>query len=71
MYFLWNLPFFKMVLPKTNFSSFLKPWADKGSTNQFLWQGVMHFMPLHLKNACCGRGAQCNSFSLEVCLLSD
>ena len=25
---LWNLPFFKMVPPKTNFFSFLKPWAN-------------------------------------------
>ena len=25
MYLLWNLPFFKMVLPKTNFFSLLKP----------------------------------------------
>ena len=44
MYLLWNLPFFKMVLPKTNFFSFLKPWADNSSTNQypcqfFLWPG--------------------------------
>ena len=28
MYLLWNLPFFKMVPPKTNFFSFLKPWAN-------------------------------------------
>ena len=31
MYLLWNLPFFKMVPPKTNYS-FLKPWVDNGST---------------------------------------
>ena len=31
---LWNLPFFKMVPPMANFYSFLKPWADKSSTNQ-------------------------------------
>ena len=29
----WNLPFFKMVLPKSKFFSFLKPWADNGSTS--------------------------------------
>ena len=33
-YLLWNSPFFKMVLSKTNSFSFLKPWADNGSTNQ-------------------------------------
>ena len=57
MYLLWNLPILKMVLPKTIFSSFLKPWADKGSTNPFLWQGMTHHMPFYLKNAYCGRGA--------------
>ena len=33
MYLLWNLPFFRMVPPKTNFFffSFLKPWADNRS----------------------------------------
>ena len=35
MYLLWNLPFFKMVPPKTFFFSFLKPWADNDSTNQY------------------------------------
>ena len=35
MHLLWNLPFFKMVLPKTNIFSFLKSWADNGSTNQY------------------------------------
>ena len=30
MYLLWNLPFFTMVPPKTNFFSFLKPWAENG-----------------------------------------
>ena len=38
MYLLWNLPFFKMVPPKTNLFSFLKPWADNGSTNQYSCQ---------------------------------
>ena len=38
MYLLWNLPFFKMVPPKTNFFSFLKPWADNSSTNQYSYQ---------------------------------
>ena len=40
MYLLWNLPFFKMTLPKTKFFffSFLKPWADNGSTNQYSCQ---------------------------------
>ena len=27
-YLLWNLPYFKMVPPKTKLFSFLKPWAD-------------------------------------------
>ena len=35
---LWNLPFFKMVPPKTNCFSFLKPWADNSSTNQYSYQ---------------------------------
>ena len=34
VYFLWNLPFFQMVLPKTNIFSFLKPWAGNGSTKE-------------------------------------
>ena len=37
MYLLWNLPFFKMVPPRTNFF-FLKPWADSSSTNQYSYQ---------------------------------
>ena len=64
MYLLWNLPFFKMVPPKTNFFSFsfLKPWADNHSTNQYSYQlfygwGMTHFMPSYLKNAYCGGGA--------------
>ena len=39
MYLLWNLPFFKMFPPRTkNFFSFLKPWADNDSTNQYSCQ---------------------------------
>ena len=38
MYFLWNLPFFKMVPPKTSFFSFFKPWAYNSSTNQYSYQ---------------------------------
>ena len=38
MYLLWNLPFFKMVPPKTKFFPFLKPWSDNGSTNQYSCQ---------------------------------
>ena len=34
MYLLWNLPFFKMVSPKINFFSFLKPWADISSNQE-------------------------------------
>ena len=61
MHLLWNLPFFKMVPPKTNFFSFLKPWADNSSTNQYSHQlfyswGMTHVMPSYLKNAHCGRG---------------
>ena len=33
MYLLWNLPFFKIVPPKTNFFYFLKPSADNSSTD--------------------------------------
>ena len=36
MYLLWDLTFFKSVLPKTNFR--LKPWVDKGSINQYSCQ---------------------------------
>ena len=57
----WNLPFFKMVPPQTNFFSFLKPWADNSSTNQYSYHlfygwGMTHFLPSYLKNAHCGRG---------------
>ena len=50
MYLLWNLPFFKMVPPKTNFFPFLKSWADNSSTNQYsyhLFYGweMTHFLP--------------------------
>ena len=38
VYLFWNLPFFKMVPPKTNFSSFLKPGADNSSTIQYSYQ---------------------------------
>ena len=34
----WNLPFFKMVPPKTDFFSLLKPWADNSSANQYSCQ---------------------------------
>ena len=76
MHLLWNLPFFKMVPPKTNFFTFLKPWANNTSTNQYSYQlfngwEMTHLMPSYLKNAYCGRGAWWNSFSLEVSLLSD
>ena len=75
MYLLWNLPFFKMVPPKTNIFSFLKPWADNGSTNQYSCQ-LLHgqqmtqLLPAYLKNSCCGREAWWNLLSLEdVCLI--
>ena len=62
MHLLWNLPFFKMVPPKTNFFSFPKPWVNNSSTNQYSYQlfygwGMTHLMPSYHKNACCGRGA--------------
>jgi len=38
MYLLWNLPFLEMVPPETNFFSFLKPWANNSSTNQYSYQ---------------------------------
>ena len=53
---LWNLPFFKMVPPKTNFFfSFLKSWAGNSSTNQYSYQlfygwGMTHLVPSCLKN---------------------
>ena len=58
MHLLWNLPFFKMVPPKTNFFPFLKPWADNSSTNQYLYLllygwGMTHLVPSYLKNAHC------------------
>ena len=72
MYLLWNLPFFRMVPPKTNFFffSFLKPWADNRSTNQYSYQlfygqGMTHLMPSYRKNAHCGRGAWWNSSALR------
>ena len=76
MYLLWNLPFFKIIPPKTNFFSFLKPWADNSSTNQYLYQlfygwEMTYPMPSYLKNAHCGTGAWWNSISLEASLLSD
>ena len=62
MHLLWNLPFFKMVLPKTNIFSFLKPWANNSSTNQYLYQlfygwEMAHLVQSYLKNAYCRRGA--------------
>ena len=43
------------------FFSFLKPWADNGSTNKYscrlLRPGMTHFVPSYLKNAYCERGA--------------
>ena len=38
MYLFWNLPFCKMVPPKTNFFSLLTPWADNSLTNQYSCQ---------------------------------
>ena len=64
MYLLWNLPFFKMVPPKTKlfFFSFLQPWANSSSTNQYAYQlfygwAMTHLVPSYLKDAYCGRGA--------------
>ena len=39
IYLLWNLPFFKMAPPKTNFFSFPKPWVDFISI--VLWLGAI------------------------------
>ena len=41
MYLLWNLPFFKSVLPETNL--FLKPRAANGSGNQYVLLVSKHF----------------------------
>ena len=64
MCLLWNLPFLKMVPPNTNFFffclfSFLKPWAENSSTNQYSYQlfylgGMTHVMSSCLKNTYCG-----------------
>ena len=71
MYLLWNLPFFKMVPPKTTFFSFLKPWADNSSTSQYSYFMVGDDLtPPYLKDAYCGRGAWGISVSLEVSVLS-
>ena len=61
MYLLWNLPFFKMVPPKINIFSFLKPWTDNSSTNQESYQlfygwGMTHLMPLISKMHFVGEG---------------
>ena len=62
MCLLWNLPFFKMFPPKTNFFlSFIKHWVDNDSTNQYSCQlfygwGMTHLMPSYLTNTYCGRG---------------
>ena len=64
----WNLPFFKMVTPKTNFFSFLKPWTNNRSKTQYSYQlfrgqGMTHHMLSYLKNAYCVRGAlRCLSY---------
>ena len=60
MYLLWNLPFFKMASPETIFS-FLKPWADNNSTNQYSYQllygwGMTHLVPSCFKTSYFGRG---------------
>ena len=57
MHLLWNLTFFKMVPPKTNF--FFS--QTLGSTNQYSYQqfygwGMTHLMPSYLKNAYVGEG---------------
>lgn len=36
MYLLWNLPSFKMVPTKTNFSSFIKSWTNNSSKPVFI-----------------------------------
>ena len=45
-----------MVPPRTNFFSFLKPWANNSSTNQYSYQlfygwRTTHLVPSYLKNA--------------------
>ena len=59
MYVLCNLPFFKMVLPESNFFSCLKLWTQQTNihVNCFMARGVMHLVPSCLKNAYCGKGA--------------
>ena len=62
MYLLWNLPFFKMVSPKTNFSLFSNlglviAQQTNIHINCFMAGGMAHLMPFYLKNAYCGREA--------------
>ena len=72
MYLLWNLPFFKMVPPKTNFFSFLKPWADNSLTNPYSYQlfyvwGMTHLVLSYIKNAFVGEGPG-ETLSALMCL---
>ena len=70
LYLISNLPFFKLVPPKTKF------WLINSSTNQYSYQwfhgwGITHLMASYLKHAHGGRGVWGNSLSLDVSLLSD
>ena len=70
LYLLLNLPFFKLVPPKTNF------WLINSSTHQYSYQwlhgwGITHLMASYLKHAHGGSGAWGNALSLDVPLLSD
>ena len=60
MYLFWNLPFCKMVPPKTNFFSLLTPWAVNSLTNQYSCQFFYGrgYTPCAIlsQNAYCGRG---------------
>ena len=71
MHLLWNLPFFKMVLPKTNLfllSNLGLIIAQQTSIhiNCFMAGGMTHLVPSYLKNAHCGRGAlRCLSYLIN------
>ena len=47
MCLLWNLSFFKMVPPNTNFFSFLKFWANNSSTNQYSYGSYHPISKMH------------------------
>ena len=70
MFLLWNLSFFKSILPKTKLFIFSNLGLIMSEQPVFmsivLWLEMTRFMSFYLKNAYCGRGTWWNSLSLEV-----